>query len=204
MPIFRKGDRKIAFIHIPKAAGSSIEMHFTSSGWEMDFYKPCSHPNEPAMHHCVYDELKKMARELDDIPSFCIVRNPYKRMVSEWRWQRNVMRTTRVNFIDFVHRVEVSLKRTLTYWDNHWRPQSDFLNDNIDRVIKIESLDQDFEAFSKEHELGFTEPIPRFGKAKSTKYPRLDFDENTIDRIQRIYANDFRRLGYSKDVPVLR
>ena len=54
MPIFRKGDRKIAFIHIPKAAGSRIEMHFTSSGWEMDFYKPCSHPNTPAIKHSLH------------------------------------------------------------------------------------------------------------------------------------------------------
>jgi hypothetical protein len=204
MPIFKKGDRRIAFIHVPKAAGSSIERYFTDCGWTMEFYRPCTDPNIPADHHLVYAELKNLVEDLDDIPSFCIVRNPYKRMVSEWRWQRTVMVTTKLNFPDFVRRVEVSLKNSRTYWDNHWRPQSDFLDARLDHVIKIEKLNHGFEEFSTRHDLGFTEPIPRFGKSKFGSFPRLRTDERSMERIRSIYAADFEILGYPTEVPELK
>ena len=132
MPIFEKQGQRLAFIHIPKAAGSSIERYFTDLGWVMSFYLPCTDPNDPADHHLTYSVLRERIPDLDTIPSFCVVRNPYRRIVSEWRWHRTVMRTTIISFPDFVRRMTVSLQTSQTYWDNHWRPQSDFLDDAID------------------------------------------------------------------------
>ncbi len=204
MPIFKKADKRIAFIHIPKAAGSSVERHFTNSGWEMDFYHPCSNPNEPAVHHLTYEGLRAQVPELDEITSFCIVRNPYKRMVSEWRWHRTRMRTTQTNFTDFVRRVTVSLKNSRTYWDNHWRPQSDFVNDNIDKIIRIEKLNEDFQAFSDEQDMGFTEPIPKFGRSKFGSFPRLKLEDGTLDAVLDLYRDDFEAFGYPTEPPVLK
>ena len=204
MPIFRKADQRIAFIHIPKAAGSSVERHFTNAGWQMDFYRPCSDPNVPAVHHLTYEGLREQVPDLDEIPSFCIVRNPYKRMVSEWRWQRTRMRTTQTNFTDFVRRVTVSLKKSRTYWDNHWRPQSDFVNENLKKVIKIEKLDEGFRNFSDEYEIGFSEPIPRFGRSKFGSFPRLRLEDGVLDAVLDLYRDDFKLFGYPTEPPVLK
>jgi hypothetical protein len=204
MPIFKKAEKKISFIHIPKAAGSSIEQFFTDSGWEMDFYKPCTHPNEPAVHHLTYDDLRKLVPNLDDFPSFCIVRNPYKRMVSEWRWQRNRMRTTKINFTDFVRRVEVSLKTSRTYWDNHWRPQSDFISDKISKVIRIEKLNDGFAELCEEQDLGLIGTIPKFDRSKSGAFPKLRIENGTLQKVLEIYKDDFAAFGYPTEPPTLK
>ena len=71
-------------------------------------------------------------------------------------------------------------------------------------MIKIEKLNQGFEEFSTRHELGFTEPIPRFGKSKFGSFPRLRVDERSMERIRSIYAADFEILGYPTEVPELK
>lgn len=38
MPLFHKNNKRILFIHIPKAGGTSIEQFFKRNGWEMEFY----------------------------------------------------------------------------------------------------------------------------------------------------------------------
>ena len=204
MPVFTKDERRILFIHVPKAAGSSIEKQFRTSGWKMDYYNVCANPYEPALQHLTYRELSEMIADLDDIPSFSVVRNPFKRMVSEWRWQVNIMRNTDVDFPNFVRRVQVSLKTSKTYWDNHWRPQTDFISDKVDDVIKMEQLDESFERFAIEQDLGFTS-LPKSNKSKTRfgAFPKLSVNDETIDRIREIYRDDFERLEYSKDMPAV-
>ena len=114
------------------------------------------------------------------------------------------MRTTKLGFPDFVHRVEVSLTQSKTYWDNHWRPQSDFIDDNIDSVMRIENLDKDFGEFAAGHDLGFTENIPIFGQSKYGKFPQLSVNEESLDRVRRIYEKDFEAFGYPLEPPTLK
>lgn len=205
MPIFVRNERRIAFIHIPKAAGTSIERHFEDSGWKMDFYEPCKTPWDPALHHLTYDDLRELIEDLDEIPSFCIVRNPFKRMVSEWRWQRTTRRSTSLNFSDFVRRVEVSLTQSKTYWDNHWRPQSDFINENINSIMRLEKLNSDFPDFLAKHGFDSMDRIPRHGRSKlGGRLPRLKVNDDALDRIRRIYARDFESFGYSTEPPTLK
>ncbi len=205
MPIFVRSERRIAFIHIPKAAGTSIEKHFELSGWKMDYYEPCKTPWDPALHHLTYDALRNIVEDLDEIPSFCIVRNPFKRMVSEWRWQRTTRRSTLLNFPDFVRRVEVSLTQSKTYWDNHWRPQSDFINENINSVMRLEKLGTDFPEFLANNGFDPMEQIPRYGRSKLWgRLPRLTLNDEALDRVRRIYKSDFDSFGYSTEPPPLK
>lgn len=199
MPIFEKNGEKIAFIHIPKTAGSSIEHFFTGHGWNMAFYKPFTDPHEPSQQHYTYERLKEDVPDLDDIPSFCVVRNPCKRIISEWRWQRSWMKNTLLSFPDFVRRVDMSLVDSKTYWDNHWRPQADFTSPRMDAILKMERLDTEFSEFIEN--LGLKEPskLPEVNKTKKNVRGRLatGCDEDTIQRIGRMYSEDFEQFGYS-------
>ena len=200
MPVFEKQGQRIAFIHIPKAAGSSIERYFTDLGWEMSFYLPCVDPNDPAEHHLTYSVLRERINDLDEIPSFCVVRNPYKRIVSEWRWHRTTLRSTMLSFPDFVRRMSVSLKSSITYWDNHWRPQSDFLDDAIDKVMRLENIDAEFAEFVEKQGLDPSIKLPRTNQTRSRFRRSLqpEITPETIQRIRDIYHVDFDRLGYSE------
>ena len=202
MPVFTKDERRILFIHVPKAAGSSIEKQFTSSGWKMDYYNVCATPYEPALQHLTYDELSKTIEGIDDLESFCVVRNPFKRMISEWRWQVNIMRNTDLDFPNFVRRVQVSLKTSKTYWDNHWRPQTDFITEQVDDVFKMEELNRCFQRFAREKDLGFTTlPTANKSKKRFAAYPKLTINDEAVDRIRDIYRDDFELLEYSKEMP---
>lgn len=201
MPIFEKQGRRIAFIHIPKAAGSSIEKYFTQLGWTMTFYSQFNDPNIPADQHLTYTALRDRVPDLDSIPSFTVVRNPYKRIVSEWRWHRTVVRTTMISFSDFVRRVFTSLKTSKTYWDNHWRPQSDFLNENIDCIVQLENIDAELGVFLEKQGFDPNIKLPRTNQTKHRFRRSLTADTTpeTIARIQQIYAIDFEQLNYSVD-----
>ena len=201
MPIFKKNGKRLAFIHIPKAAGSSIERYFTDLGWKMTFYLPCSDPNFPAEQHFTYTVLRELVPDLDDIPSFCVVRDPFKRIASEWRWQRDIMNSTMLSFSDFVRRVDMSLRSSRTYWDNHWRPQSDFVSDEINSVIRMESLSKDFEAFLDMQGLDPSIKLPIINRTRRTTRTRLrtKATPEAIERLVRIYRDDFEQFGYSME-----
>lgn len=201
MPIFKKNGKRLAFIHIPKAAGSSIERYFTDLGWKMTFYLPCSDPNLPSEQHFTYTVLRERVPDLDDIPSFCVVRDPFQRMVSEWRWQRDIMKNTMLSFSDFVRRVDMSLRSSRTYWDNHWRPQSDFVSDEIDSVIRMESLKKEFEAFLDMQGLDPSIKLPMINRTRKTARTRLRIKATpeAIERLVRIYRDDFEQFGYSME-----
>jgi hypothetical protein len=199
MPIFEKEGERLAFIHIPKAAGSSIERYFTDLGWKMTFWRVCTNPHSPSEQHFTYSKLQDRVQDLDDIPSFCVVRDPFQRIVSEWRWQRDWMKNTMLSFSDFVRRVDMSLRVSKTYWDNHWRPQSDFVSDKINQVIRMENLKSEFGAFLEMHGLDSAIELPQINRSKKSARSRLRSNPTpeTIERITRIYRDDFENFGYS-------
>ncbi len=154
--------------------------------------------------HLLYAELKALEPELDDIPSFAIVRHPLRRFVSEWKWQRWEMRMTTCTLGKFVDRVEQSLAENPVYWDNHWRPQTDFLSDQIDRVIRLEEINAEFPKLLKALRLDLPPELPRINPSSGNAlrklrqtFQRSVLRDSEVQRLRGIYANDFTTLGYA-------
>ena len=40
MPVFRRDERAVLFVHVPKAGGSSLERLFAKSGWTTGYRDP--------------------------------------------------------------------------------------------------------------------------------------------------------------------
>ncbi len=199
MPIFEKNGRQVAFIHVPKAAGTSIEMMFKNAGWSMTFYSTTAGGYEVSSQHMRYSELKEKIPNLDDIPSFAIVREPLQRLISEWAYQTNQMFSSDLEFNDFVRHLDCSLKQTKIYWDNHWRPQVDFLDGPIDKVIKLENMTESLLPFLGEKNIILDPVVPHINKKKRVgKYDRgaLAISSESIERILRVYERDYTELGY--------
>ena len=96
LPIFRKDDKSVLFIHIPKTAGTSIETAFENSGWTLEHFhaparghgpdkKPCNpqHWHQPLLSKHIYQPTGRLFYE------FTVVRNPFTRMISEFLWKDN-------------------------------------------------------------------------------------------------------------------
>ncbi len=145
----------IWFAHCPKAGGTSIEQLMVATwgdrvgnlhwGWDLWWHgggwRRADPPNSP-QHHIWPDALTVLPRTPDAV--FAVTRDPLTRMVSEYRWQRDLRRGTRAGkalaWLPFSIWLRLMLQvaaRNPHAFDNHLRPQGDFIPDHA-RLFRLE------------------------------------------------------------------
>ncbi len=145
MPSLTLPNRLIWFAHCPKAGGTSIEKFMVSNwgdavshlhwGWDLWWrgggWRVANPPNSP-QHMIWADAQSQLSRAPDLI--FAVVRNPADRMASEYRWQREKRRGTRLGkalaHLPFSLWLRVLLRAAQHHpyiFDNHFRPQADIV-----------------------------------------------------------------------------
>jgi hypothetical protein len=156
---------KCIFIHIPKTAGQSIESVFLSRAgltWaqrEKMLLSPNSDPafGPPRLAHLTATEYVKhkylTATEFNDYYRFSFVRNPWDRLVSEYRYKQHAFSFKKFLF-DYFPAVNVDDYCGYNGIYRHVMPQYLFLYDKkmtlqVDKIGKFESLLTDFSAISK-------------------------------------------------------
>lgn len=190
---------KIIFIHIPKAAGSSIANivygkrfgHFTIS----EYYK----------------FLNKNIS--NDYFIFSVVRNPYRRLISAYNYAinggtqegsvKNKSKYRRKEFASFKNFVsDWLLLQDLENCELLFRTQSHFLCTReesrlaIQNVFKIENIEELSQELSKLLDSEIIIPHMNFTR-KEVKLEEY-YDEKTKEIVDRLYDADFRLLGYRK------
>lgn len=197
MPIFEKNGRRVAFIHIPKAAGSSVEQLFKANGWTMTFYRSTHDGYKVSDQHQTYVDLKQKIPDLDEIDSFAITRDPLSRLISEWGYQTKRIGSSKLSFSDFVRHLECSLKVDVRYWDNHYRPQADFYDDEINAVIKMENISGELPRFLREKGIMEDAQIPHVNRLRKSRNGQgLFVSPEVQERIMRVYGEDYGKFGY--------
>jgi len=222
---------KCIFVHIPKAAGRSVEMHFMNLlklDWEKEAHREqllLTHNDDPAkgtekLSHLSAAEYVRCGhlsqQDFDEYYKFSFVRNPWSRLVSEYRY-RNFL--SHKSFKDFVMN-----KLPEPGWDDKYRhvmPQSEMLYDSnsrllVDFVGKFENLQQDFAHVCKQ--LGLVESrlshinssnkksreLRR--KAKNILYHNKEsglrkyvdfYDNETREYVAELYQIDITNFNYS-------
>ena len=219
------------FVHIPKTAGQSIEQYFMDQlglDWEKDRHQLLlgNNPN----HNCGTEKLAHLSAaeyvrcghvepaEFESLFKFSFVRNPFERIVSEYRY-RNYFHHR--SFRDFVLD-----KLPRPGWDDKYRhvmPQYDMLHDDngrllVDFVGRFENLEADFGYVCRQ--LGTSEAplrhrnrsdkwtrnlkrrvrnfVFRNGESAKSGY-RSFYDEATLDAVKRLYGRDIETFGYRFD-----
>jgi DNA-directed RNA polymerase subunit H (RpoH/RPB5) len=224
---------KCIFVHIPKAAGRSIEMFFFNRlGLDRDNEEhrrqlllndnddptkgteKLSHLSAAEYVACDYISQQNY----DQYYKFSFVRNPFSRLVSEYRY-RNFL--SHKSFKDFVMN-----KLPEPGWDDKYRhimSQSEMLYDTngnllVEYVGKFENLDEDFVCVCEQ--LGFRETrLPHINSSDKTsrdlrrkarnilhrnresglrRYTDF-YDNETIDYVARLYQADIKNFSYSFD-----
>lgn len=182
---------KAIFIHIPKAAGSSI----ISSGVEEVY------------GHVGYTwYMDRNKKYFDEFHKFTIVRNPWDRLVSAYSYlshgNANAMdklwakkNIKRMSFDEFIRTwlTEENAKSWI-----HFIPQADFIysNDNqlmMDYVGRFESLSEDFKAISKK--LSLPSELQKINPSQRDNYQTY-YSTKTRDIVQRVYKRDIDLLEY--------
>ena len=202
-------DRKILFVHIPKTAGQSVtkfllenlgnKYNLKNQQYGLIFNKRQKIPGPFHFHHCKLGEYLSLGLIDDpkDYFKFSIFRNPYKRFVSSFYYNRaNHRCDTYKEFIKMYEKTQYNFKEELY---RHFIPQTwyvDYKITNLDKWFFQEDLEQFEQFFAKKY--NFRIPM-QFENVQSIQKEPLD--NYSISFINKYYENDFNLLGYNYETP---
>lgn len=207
MPVFRKGERKFLFIHIPKTGGSSIEQAFIDGGYGMLYRdgrmgkKSWNHIRQCTPQHMHRDMLESLFRidRFDGV--FTIVREPLARLKSEyiWRHRHTDLSVDGASVEKWAGSTFARYKKDPFIFDNHIRPQVDFLLER-GKVFRFEDgLDNIAETLNATWDIGLPTQLPRVREGSAlTSYSSKDVEVTAKLRklVHNFYGDDHRKLGY--------
>lgn len=181
---------KVIFIHIPKAAGSSVGKALYGT--------------DIIGHYPYYVYKKYDANKFDNYYKFCVVRNPFTRIESAYNYLLSggkgradkelgdYIRSKSTSFDDFCQNL---LTPSFTKKHVHFTPQVDFVYEGdvlvVNKVIKLENISKDIKIV--EDYLGRE---LRVGKENSIQKNDVVLSELSRNKIRDLYENDFIKFGY--------
>ncbi|RFN57971.1 sulfotransferase family 2 domain-containing protein [Marixanthomonas ophiurae] len=229
-------EHKALFVHVPKAAGQSVE-NFLLQSLNKDrkadgpdyLLRPNNNPAKgpkrlahlTALDYVKYEYLSP--KEFDDYFKFSIVRNPWSRMVSFYKF-RGFSNLTSFNTF-------VSKYLPKYFEDEHWffRPQTDFIFNEEDKLVvdfmgRLEQLDTDFSKIAQQLSVPFTK-LPKSNHSiekglisrksynlirkhpgiikyissspKNNKKYKEMYNDTSRKIVENLYQKDIELLGYT-------
>jgi hypothetical protein len=195
MPLYQLNSRNLLFIHVPKTGGKSVEEFLKGLSGGQALFHPKKQDIFPCSPQHMHAEALAMLfgnRFLDH--SFMVVRNPYRRFVSEYHW-----RVTRKNgeepFEAWAHNILDALEANPYVLDNHLRPQVEFRMSGTD-VHKLEDgLEKAVEAAVRA--IGLDVERPSLRQTHQVAKAEVTAGRTLVDRLRETYAADFDAFGYN-------
>lgn len=201
---------KTIFVHIPKTGGQSVETAFLKRhGLSWPERAPLllrprapdeSGPDRLAhLYAREYVELGFVEQALfDRYFKFTVVRNPWARAVSEYKYERKIAGPSFEHFIVAALREGKPLAN-----DRHIVPQVTYLRGKdgsvlVDRIIRFERLGEAFAEVTTEL-FGAPLPLPRRNVAKNRTDYRAYYNETTRTIVEEYYREDIAAFGYTFD-----
>ena len=190
---------KCIFIHIPKTGGVSVCRTLAENGIPADYY---TLDHEPVRIACEF--LAVCEKEKKEYFSFCFVRNPWDRFVSAYNFllkggsneqdkeHRDEFITPYRTFNDFVR----NLNNTNALSQQHFRPQVEFINKDIDFVGRFENLNKDFDIICKKVGISRKLTLKHLNKASHEPYQTY-YTGETEKIIRDSYKLDVDCFNYS-------
>lgn len=199
MPYFEYEDKRILFVHIPKTGGTTIEKWLQNLSPIRCFNLKAPPSLKCSPQHLTYEDLNAIFGEDYFDYCFTIVRNPYERLASEYRWrvQKNKQagNAPLPAFSTWVSENIATYEANQWILDNHLRPQTEFLGPRVNRFYFEDGLLRVAEGLTKVLEL---ETIAGLGHEYRTTESDVQtrWTDDAIASTQHMYAEDFRTLKY--------
>lgn len=201
MPIFRISGKTILFLHIPKAGGTSVE-DFLSGLSSESFRMPLNTEGLPCVPQHFHGALmgKLFAADFFDY-SFCVTRNPYARILSEYNYRmqhrhRPYRWFPTPKFNTWLKATLRRYKRNPYVYSNHIRPQVAFRLPQT-RAFRLE--DQVGELMRELGALTDADVPETLPHANPSKKRATTIDEGAARLIYDFYREDFETFGYARE-----
>ena len=187
------------FIHIPKTAGLSIYKALNEKIGMTQYLNPGEFSGEG---HATFGHIsiKSLIQEgiitgeyWKDCNPFTVVRNPYNRSVSLWKYftasRKLTLETTLFQFLSSISVQDCRPGYYNVYNFNQCAPQVDWIvnGTKIYRFTNLKELENDFDI-----------ELEHINKGRTIEQDHMDYhDERTINLVNMIYRKDFVMLGYT-------
>jgi len=196
----------LKLIHIPKTGGSSIEEAGPRSKHHWGKYdstlkckgehtgcQGCSFWHlPPSWNTSLWDSYRSC-------DTFCVVRNPMSRVVSEYRFKLNIARQQdKCSSEHFQAWLQSNLKqKDRRHDDCHWVPQKDYVFSKegartCTHVLRYENIEKEFSALMGAW--GFNVPLQLHKKLYHNCH--ISLPESSRAEIREFFAEDFATFGY--------
>ena len=203
------------YIHIPKTGGTSIEKYlniYNENGlrpntnilhghvpikFEDNEYDPLNVGGLAGynLQHLTSNEIKKLltVQIYQKYFKFTFIRNPWDRMVSEYKWAYYSL-----SFEDYINRIlyVVENRIKLETKNAHFRPQIEYINNDLDFIGRFENFNQDIEKVSSLIGLDFDIKKLPHEKKTNRKHYKEYYNEQTKQIINNIYKEDIKQFDY--------
>lgn len=197
MPFIEHNGKRVLFIHIPKAGGTSIEAWMKDIAPLRLFSIGVPLASRCTPQHLRAQDIRALLGENYFDLMITVVRNPYDRIASEYRMQTEIARQGFwKSAIDFSPWLETHLTRQMTerfHLDNHLRPQWEFLGKGVE-VFRLEDGLAPVLA-RMAGVLGVPAPEAPPHELRS-KGEAVKWDMPDRIRVQTHYAKDFETFNY--------
>lgn len=182
---------RFVFVHVPKTGGTSIQMALRALPGNNG--RDIARTKHEAPAELFARVGAKRMTELREYHFFGVVRNPWDRFVSLFRYLHKVGKfPVPQSFCDFA---------TMLDEGDEWvsklhsiRPQSEFIGPATQTVARYESLKEDFAKIGTE--LGFSAELPHLNSSGSQTDHRMYYDQRCAEIVARKYQGDIDRFGY--------
>ena len=142
--------------------------------------------------------MKNPKNDLDSYFKFAFVRNPWDRMVSNWKmftskkyFKRYIKSMTNIDLTSFEDFVKFSLEND----NHHWQPQVSYLPDKPDYIGRFETFEKDLKYIC--NIIGISlENIEHKNKTDRDLYWKY-YNNTTYDLVSKFYSKDIERFGYT-------
>ena len=210
MPIVRCNNQICHFAHIPKCGGSSIETYMSSLGANLAFLDsgfvvnpPTNRWNISSPQHIDGENLSRLFPPEFFNFSFAVVRNPYSRLFSAFKFQMFVEKKIdeQMDINEFVQNELEQVASGIGFYDNHFRSQSSFFMPNLRYdVFKLENGLSEVKSYLDKKFYGAPVSLDIQHQNRGVKaLTPFSLSEESKNIVREIYLSDFENFKYEID-----
>lgn len=171
--------KNLIFIHPPRCGGTSIESSFK---WENELEK-----------HLSASSIKKKIGEKQwgELFKFAIIRNPFDKVISMYharcyrKFRKGIEFESLEQFLSFIPRIPTE----------EGIQCSDFINEDIDFIIRYETRNSDLDRLYEEFGIKIDKNINIRQTNRFNNY-KIYHNQNTIELVKLKFKDDIERFGY--------